>query len=102
MSVVINTKVKIPSEKETKIKILGLAQIYGCYPEAKKAFYKFEQYSSAYRPDDVNAKFQIAAGFIKTLSEISIHLVAWLADENGNIMINNVVAFTVEDVPNKE
>lgn len=101
MSVVINTKKKIPSEQETKTRILSIAQVRGCYPEAKKLFDKYENYHKSHLFDP-RASFEITKSLIKDLSEIDIYLVAWLCDENGYILINNIVAFVLEDVPDEK
>ena len=101
MSVIINTKKKIPEEKETKTRVLSLAQIRGCYPEAKAIYNKYERLYKE-NPMDCLSNFQMAKALIQELSNIDIYLVAWLANEQGQILINNVVAFTIEDVPDEK
>jgi hypothetical protein len=101
MSVIINTKKKIPSERETKTRILSIAQVRGCYPEAKALFDKYENFHKLYQYDP-RASFEITKSLIKDLSEIDIYLIAWLCDGSGNILINNVVAFVLEDVPDEK
>jgi len=101
MSFIINQKTKIPPEHETKIKVLSLAQVHGCFAEAKMLYDKYEDNYKRYYQFDDNARLQMAAAFIKQLSEININLVLWLADERGNIHVNNEVVFTVVDVPEK-
>ena len=91
---------KIPEEDQTKIQVLCRAKARGCLPEVKKLYAKYEVYYKKYQFDD-RAKFQLAMGLLKELSEIDIQLVAWLCDEEGNLRINNVVAFTLVDVPDE-
>jgi hypothetical protein len=42
MSFILNTKVKIPSELETKIKILELAKLHNCEGVVNQLFKNFE------------------------------------------------------------
>ena len=101
MSFILNKKIDIPPEHETKIKILSLAQIHGCLVETKRLYDKYEENYKRYYQFDDNARLQMAASLIKQLSEININLVLWLADDHGNIHVNNEVVFTVVDVPEK-
>ena len=98
MNVIINTKVKIPSEQETKVKILSIAQQYGCFAETKKLYEKYE-YMFKQNKYDYKANYDMAKSLIQELSNINIALVIWLADEQGNIRVNNNIVFTVVDVP---
>ena len=98
MSFSIKTKVPIPPERETRVKILSLAQIAGCYPETRKLYEKYDNYYKNNEFDE-KIKFELARNFIKDLSEIDISLILWLVDENGNIHVNNQVVFTVVDEP---
>lgn len=94
----INTKCKIPSEQETRVKILSIAQVSGCYPEVKQLLKKYDQYKESDKFDP-RASPQIAASLIKELADINIYLVSWLADEQGNIRVNDEIAFVLEEVP---
>lgn len=101
MAFTINTKKEIPSEKETKIKILSIAMARNCLQEVKQLYKKYDDLYRKYQFEE-KAKFDLAKSFIFELSEIDIYLVAWLCDESGNIVINNVVAFTLVDVPDEK
>ena len=101
MSVLINTKKKIPEEKQTKIKVLSIAQVRGCFPEVKALYEKYERLYKE-NPMDYYSNFHMAKGLIQDLSNIDIYLVAWLANEQGQILINNTVAFVLEDVPDEK
>jgi len=97
MSFIVNQKnIPIPSSEETKIKILSMAQMKGCYPETIKLYKKYEEYYKRYQFDEL-AKFEMAKGLIRDLAKIDIFLVAWLADEEGAIRVNNKIIFTIED-----
>ena len=98
MSFILNTKKKAMTEKETKIKIYTIAQGRACFEEVKQLYEKFENYKKEF-PYDPVAGFQITKNFIEALANIDIYLVAWLADAEGKIAINNQVVFELEYVP---
>lgn len=98
MSFILNTKVKIPSELETKIKILELAKLHNCEGVVNQLFKNFEYEASFYKNDPIG-RVQLVKHFIYTLSEINIALIMWLVDEKGQVIVNGEVAFVLADVP---
>lgn len=90
-------KVPIPSEKETTIKILGIAQAAGCYKEAKAVFDKSENEKRTLKFDDFIGREKIAMELIKSLYNVDFRLVAWLVNEDGKILVNNKVALDIAD-----
>lgn len=98
MNMIINTKKEIPSEKETKKKILELSRVYNCEQKVRELYSKFE-YQSGFYIYDVPGRVQLVKEFVYNLSNIEIALVLWMADDKGDIYINGELAFHVADVP---
>jgi len=96
MSFTIKTKVKVPSEKDTRIKFLSLAQQIGCTGEVKKLFKKYDGFAQQYVNDSI-AREKIAGNMIQELSNIDLQLVAWLFNDDNEILVNNKVVLKLID-----
>lgn len=98
MSFILNVNKNVPTENETRKKILIISQGRGCYREAKAIFEKYDKYLEKYYNDE-RAKYQMVYNMLRELGNIDVYLVAWLADEEGKIRINGELAFELVDVP---
>jgi len=91
-----NVKKKIPSENETKIKILAIATNLGCYREAKSVFDRYQEYTPQTNPPE--ELIMVARTIINELYNIDPKLVLWLMNENGEIVVGNQVAMKINFV----
>ena len=90
----------LPNHNDTKVQVYSRAIARGCLPEVKAVFAKYEAYFQNCKTDWA-ARYQLTVNLIQELGDIDMQLIFWLCDEYGNIRINNVVAFTIEDVPDE-
>jgi len=90
MSFILNHKVKIPTETDTKLRLFGIAKAIGCLHDVQALYIKFETESKGYKMNPA-ALEQLTNVFLHDLAKMDIRLVSWLMDENGEIRINNKV-----------
>jgi len=93
MSFEIKTKKAIPSENETRVRILSIAMNLGCFQEVKKIFDKHNEYMI--KPHSQEELMLVAQDTIVELFKLDPKLVSWLLNENGEIVIGNKVGLKV-------
>jgi len=88
MSFQMDVKKPIPTEAETRTKIMTAAKVIGCFEEAKKII---DWHDAAFRTHqfDPRATEAIAINCIVSLAKLDERLVLWLVNENGEIMVAN-------------
>ena len=87
---------KITSEKDTRVRILTIAQVIGCYEETKRIFEKYDQDFRRERKDAAGLQ-KMAIQIIIDLHKLDHRLVDWLLNDKGEIVVGDKIAIKVLD-----
>lgn len=96
MPVIKKAKIKIPTEDKTKGKILTTALEIGCLDDVKKLMISYDKMYLRYRYDPISCA-KLAENLLQELASVDIRLIAFLFNEDNEILVNNKVVMKLVD-----